>query len=53
VDALIAAASARDGASGLRLACMIELLYASGLRISELLALPLASLARDPAYLIV
>ncbi|MDB5460167.1 MAG: putative integrase/recombinase recombination protein [Caulobacteraceae bacterium] len=53
VEALIAAAGARDGASGLRLGCMIELLYASGLRISELLALPLASLARDPAYLIV
>jgi len=32
---------------------MIELLYASGLRISELLALPLAALQRDPAYLIV
>ena len=53
VLALIAAAAARDGASGLRLACMIELLYASGLRISELLALPLAALARDPAFLIV
>lgn len=53
VEALIAAASARDGAAGLRLACMIELLYASGLRISELLALPLAALARDPAYLMV
>jgi integrase/recombinase XerD len=53
VERLIAAASARDGAQGLRLACMIELLYASGLRISELLALPLAALMRDPAYLIV
>jgi integrase/recombinase XerD len=53
VEALITAASARDGAQGLRLACMIELLYASGLRISELLALPLAALLRDPAYLIV
>ena len=53
VEALISAASARDGAQGLRLACMIELLYASGLRISELLALPLAALLRDPAYLIV
>ena len=53
VEGLIAAASARDGAQGLRLACMIELLYASGLRISELLALPLAALQRDPAYLIV
>jgi len=53
VDRLIAAAGAKDGAQGLRVACMIELLYASGLRISELLALPLAALARDPAYLIV
>jgi len=53
VDRLIAAAAARDGGQGLRLACMIELLYASGLRISELLALPLNALARDPAFLIV
>jgi integrase/recombinase XerD len=53
VDALIAAAGARDGAAGLRLGCMIELLYASGLRISELLALPAAAVARDPAYVIV
>jgi len=53
VDRLIAAAAAKDGAQGLRVACMVELLYASGLRISELLNLPLAALARDPAYLIV
>jgi integrase/recombinase XerD len=53
IDRLIAAASAKDGAAGLRLGCMVELLYASGLRISELLALPVAALARDPAYLIV
>jgi integrase/recombinase XerD len=53
MDRLIAAAGAKDGAAGLRLACMVELLYASGLRISELLALPLAAVAGDPAYLIV
>jgi len=53
VDAIIAAAAARDGAQGLRLACMVELAYASGLRISELTGLALAALARDPAYLIV
>lgn len=53
VDAIIAAAGERDGAQGLRLACMVELAYASGLRISELTALPLSVLARDPAYLIV
>src|SRR6185436_17733228 len=53
MDRLIAAASARDGAQGLRFGCMVELAYASGLRISELTALPLAALLRDPAYLIV
>jgi integrase/recombinase XerD len=53
MDRLIAAAAARDGAQGLRLGCMVEMAYASGLRISELTALPLATLARDPAYLIV
>jgi integrase/recombinase XerD len=53
VDRLIAAAGARDGAQGVRLACMVELAYASGLRISELTSLTLAALARDPAYLIV
>ena len=53
VDALIAAAASKDGAQGLRLAALIELLYASGLRISELLALPLTAMARDPAFLMV
>ena len=53
VAALIAAAGAKDGAQGLRLNCMIELIYASGLRVSELLALALASVARDPAYLMI
>ena len=53
VNALIAAASAKDGAQGLRIGCVVELIYASGLRISELTALPLAALARDPAYLMV
>jgi site-specific recombinase XerD len=53
VEALIAAAMAKDSAQGLRLACLIELTYASGLRVSELTSLTLAALARDPAYLIV
>jgi integrase/recombinase XerD len=57
VERLIQAArsigAVEGGAEGLRLACMIELLYASGLRVSELVSLPLAAFARDPAYLII
>jgi integrase/recombinase XerD len=61
VERLIAAAGARDGAEngapngahGVRLACLVELTYASGLRVSELLALRLDALARDPAFVIV
>ncbi len=60
VERLLAAALARGAepgaapsAEGLRLACALELLYAAGLRVSELTALTVASVARDPAYLIV
>jgi len=53
VDRLIAAATARDGAAGLRLGCMVELLYASGMRVSELVGLKLEAVAKDPAFLIV
>ncbi len=53
VERLIAAASSKDGGQGLRLAALIELTYASGMRVSEVLGLPLTAVARDPAYLIV
>ena len=38
---------------GLRLACALELLYAAGLRVSELTALTTAAVARDPQFLVV
>jgi integrase/recombinase XerD len=53
IERLIAAAAAKDGAAGLRLACLIELIYASGLRVSEATSLTLAATGRDPAYLMV
>ena len=53
VEALLKASAARDGAAGVRLVALVELAYASGLRVSELLALKVEAVRRDPAWLIV
>lgn len=64
VEALIAAAraqaraagesgSARAAADALRLLAIVELLYASGLRVSELTGLPLSAIGRDSVSLLV
>ncbi|MBU3969962.1 MAG: tyrosine recombinase [Alphaproteobacteria bacterium] len=53
IERLLMAAAARDGAAGLRLVALVELAYASGLRVSELLGLKVEAVRRDPAFLIV
>lgn len=47
VDRLFEAADTLDGVAGYRARALLELLYAGGLRVSELVSLPLAAFARS------
>ena len=53
VDALIEATEVKDPNQATRLRCLIEMAYASGMRISELVSLRLDAVVRDPAFLII
>lgn len=53
VDSLIAACAEKNPHQAVRLECLIEMAYASGMRISELVGLRLDAVQRDPAYLII
>jgi len=55
MDLLIGVAGKRanESAEGMRLACIVEMLYASGLRVSELATLPLAAVRNRDGVLLV
>ena len=53
IDALMTAVKSQEGAQGLRLTALLELFYATGLRVTELASLPVSALARDHTHLTV
>ncbi|MEE8515922.1 MAG: site-specific tyrosine recombinase XerD [Alphaproteobacteria bacterium] len=53
VEMLFAAAARKPGSQGVRLRALLETLYATGLRVSELVTLPLSAILGEPGLLLV
>ncbi|PCK00628.1 MAG: tyrosine recombinase [Zetaproteobacteria bacterium] len=53
VDSLIKTAGEKGTAESVRLVCLLEMLYATGLRVTELVSLPLSAIGENKEFLIV
>jgi integrase/recombinase XerD len=53
VSALIKTAGQGGGPDSVRLVCLMEMLYATGLRVSELVGLPMSAIGEDMQFLMV
>jgi integrase/recombinase XerD len=53
MEAMITAAGAEDSAESKRLTCVVEMLYAAGLRVSELAGLPLMAVKNREGFILV
>ncbi len=53
VSTLIRTAASNGGSDSLRLVCLLEMLYATGLRVSELVGLPMSAISEDLQFLMI